>query len=521
MNGKGSVVSTVSSAAEAATPPMGTRRRWTALAVLSAALTVIAVDMTVLNVALPHIAADLAPSGTQQLWIIDAYSLILAGLLVPMSALADRFGRKRMLLTGFALFGAVSLGVLLVDGPAALIGLRALLGVAGAMIMPTTLSMIRVIFTDPRERATALGVWAAVSAVGMALGPVVGGVLLEHVSWHAAFLINVPLMVIALVGGALLLPEYRSPNPPPWDAPATLASITGTVALVWSIKRFAEAGFGDATAWGGLALAVTALGWFGWRCLRSPRPILDLRLFRHAPFTGGILAALAAMFAMGALLLLVAQWLQLVEGRSPLQAGVALLPAAVAMAVVSPLAPALAQRIGARAVLAGGLAVAGLGFLILFLAPAPLSYPWVAVALALLGGGGSSLAVGSAVIMAGTPPEKAGNAAALEETSYELGSVLGVAVLGSVAAAVYGARLDASAVAGLDAGQAHLARESLSGATEVVHVTGSAELATAASAAFVDSLTRTGLIGCLIMLAAAAVAAVLVPRRLDLATGGH
>lgn len=515
-------MSTLRDEAVPASAGLSARRRWSALAVLSMALTVIAVDMTILNVALPHIAADLAPTATQQLWIVDVYSLILAGLLVPMSALADRFGRKRMLLAGFAVFGGVSLAVLLVHTPAALIALRALLGVGGAMVMPTTLSMLRVIFTDPKERATALGVWAAVSAVGMAVGPVVGGLLLEHISWHSAFLVNVPLMAVAVVAGLLILPEYRSPHPPPFDLAATLASIVGMVGLVWSIKHFAEKGFDDPTAWAVLTAAGLVLAWFVRRCLRSPAPILDLGLFRRAPFTGGILAALASMFAMGALLLLVAQWLQLVQGRSPLQAGVALLPAAIAMMVVSPVAPALAQRLGARNVLGGGLAVAGIGFLIIVLAPEPLSYPWVAVALALLGGGGSSLAVGSAIIMAGTPQEKAGNAAALEETSYELGSVLGVAVLGSVASASYGAHLaEGSALTGLGAEQAHAARESLAGAMEIAAQTGSAELAARAGDAFVDSLTRTGLVGFVVMLVAATVATVLIPRDLTITGREH
>src|SRR5690606_7109159 len=188
---------------------------------------VIMMDITVLNVALPDLAAQLRPTANQQLWIVDAYSLALAGLLVPMSALADRWGRKRLLLTGFTVFGGVSLLVLAAASPAAVIAVRALLGAGGAMIMPTTLSMIRSVFTDPRERATALGVWAAVSSLGMAVGPIVGGVLLERFSWHAAFLVNVPLMVAALAAGLLLLPEVRAPNPGRWDVVATVLSVVG------------------------------------------------------------------------------------------------------------------------------------------------------------------------------------------------------------------------------------------------------------------------------------------------------
>ncbi|MCK1812899.1 MFS transporter [Streptomyces sp. XM4011] len=498
-------------------------RRWAALAVLSASLVVIAIDMTILNVALPHITADLAPTASQQLWIVDIYSLVLAGLLVPMSAVADRFGRRRILLTGFAVFASASLAVLVADGPATLIGIRALLGIGGAMIMPTTLSMIRVIFTDPKERATALGIWAAVSSVGMAAGPVIGGFVLEHGAWQWAFLINVPLMVAALVAGLFLLPEYRSPAPPRWDTAGTLAAMAGTTALVWSIKQFADEDFTDPLGWAAFTGAALALAWFVRRCLRRPDPMLDLRLFRRPPFTAGVLAALTFMFAMGALLLLIAQWLQLVEGRSPLEAGLSLLPAVVAVGIASPLAPLLATRIGARAVLGGGLATAGLGFLTIYLAPAPLSYAWAALALVLLGAGGSSLAVGSAIIMSGTPQEKAGNAAALEETSYELGSVLGVAILGSIAAAAFRSGMDLTTLTGygLESAQAEAARESLGAAMAVAAETGSAPLAAQAADVFTDSLARTGLVGFVALLISAALVTALVPRSLDITRQSH
>ncbi len=503
---------------------LSTRHRWACLVVLSASLLVIMMDITVLNVALPDLAAQLRPTANQQLWIVDAYSLALAGLLVPMSALADRWGRKRLLLTGFTVFGGVSLLVLAAASPAAVIAVRALLGAGGAMIMPTTLSMIRSVFTDPRERATALGVWAAVSSLGMAVGPIVGGVLLERFSWHAAFLVNVPLMVAALAAGLLLLPEVRAPNPGRWDVVATVLSVVGMAALVWAIKRFAVEGAADPVAWTALPAALALLGWFVLRCLRRSDPLLDVRLFCRAPFTAGVVAALMSMFAMTAVLLLAVQWLQLVAGHSPLWSGVSLLPMAAAAALASPLAPALAVRIGARTVLAGGLAVAGVGFLVLYAAPGPLSSPAVLLSLVLLGAGSGALAVASAIIMSGTPEAKAGNAAAIEETAYDIGSALGVAVLGSVAAAVYRARLSTEALVGrglLDADQARAAEESLGAALEIASRAGAAELAARAGEAFTDSLTRTGLVGGLVMFAAAAVVFVLVPGDLDLAEQHH
>jgi DHA2 family multidrug resistance protein-like MFS transporter len=509
--------------AERRAPRLSRGRRWAALAVLSASLLVIALDMTILNIALPHIAADLAPSASEQLWIIDAYSLVLAGLLVPMSALADRYGRRRMLLLGFAVFGIVSVTVLAADAPGSVIAIRALLGVGGAMIMPTTLSMIRVIFTDPAERATALGVWAAISAMGMALGPVVGGLLLEHVSWKSAFLVNAPLMAVAFLAALWLLPETRSAAPPRWDTAGTVASVAGMASLVWSIKRFADEGFSDGASWAALASSVLLLGWFVSRSLRRREPLLDVRLFRSAPFSASIVAALGSMFALAALLLLIAQWLQLVRGLSPLEAGVAELPAVVAMGVASPLAPYLAKRVGAGIVLGGGLAVVSLGFLLIYLAPDPLGYPAVAAALVMLGGGGGTLAVGSAIIMSGTPQDKAGNAAALEETSYELGSVLGVAVLGSVAAAVYRGGLDPGTLAGygLNGSQIATARGSLGSAVEIATQTGNSALASKAMEVFTQSLTQTGLVGFFIMIAVAVGVTVVVPRKLDITKQVH
>lgn len=464
---------------------MSPRRRWAALGVLSASLLVIVMDLTILNVALPELTADLRPSATAQLWIVDIYSLLLAGLLITMSSLGDRWGRKRMLLTGFVVFGGASLLVLLADTPATVIAVRALLGVGGAMIMPTTLSLIRSIFTDPAERARALGVWAATSGLGAAIGPIVGGFLLEHFSWQAAFLVNVPFMALALGFGLWLLPEARDPKPGRWDFLGTVGSIAGMVALVWAIKHFAKEGLDDVTAWAALALALTLLTWFVRRCLTREDPLLDVRLFRRAPLTAGTIAALASMFAMAAMLLLVAQWLQNVEGFSPLAAGVRLLPLAVGGAIASALAPWLATKVGERAVLAGGLAIAAAGLGVVGIAGEPLAYGAVAVALALIGAGFGSLAIGSVLIMNSTPPEKAGNAAAIEEVAYDLGNVLGIAILGSIAAAITRAQLTDGA---------------------------------APDAAFTESLVGVGLIGGVTMLAVSGLVYALLRQRVSLST---
>lgn len=501
---------------------MSTRRRWAGLAVLCASLLVVVMDMTILSLALPAIAADLRPGAVEQLWMVDVYALVLAGLLVTASALGDRWGRRRMLVAGFATFGVASLAVLVVDSPAGVIAVRALLGVGGAMIMPSTLSMVRALFTDPRERATALGWWGATAAVGAALGPIIGGALLEAFSWHSAFLVNVPVMAVAIVAALLLLPESRSDRPGTLDPLATVLSIVGTVALVYAVKHTGEHGI-DLEGVASALVAVAGLTLFVRRCLAQPDPVLEVRLFRERAFTAGVLTALCSSIATIAALLLLSQWLQLVQGWSPLESGLALLPMAAAGVVCSPLAPALAARVGARPVLAGGLAVGGVGFLLVFLLPEPLSYAGIAAALVLVGASSGSLAVASAAIMSGAPASKAGSAAAIEESSYELGGVLGVAVLGSLAAAIYRADLpsDRLAADGLDPAAADVVRDSLGGAIEVAGSAGpgGADLVARATDAFTHSLAWAGLTGGLVMLAAAVVVWWLAPRDLDVSAG--
>ncbi|WP_247741112.1 MFS transporter [Cohnella sp. LGH] len=497
---------------------MTTKQRWTALTVLSVSLLVVMMDMTILIMALPDLVKDLGTTSVQQLWIVDIYSLILAGMLIPMSALADRWGRKKVLLTGFALFGLISMLVTMVDSSEQVIALRAVLGAAGAMIMPTTLSMIRTIFQDPKERATALAVWSAVSAAGAIIGPIVGGALLEYFSWQSTFLINVPFALLAVLAGVFLLPEARNANAARWDIFATGLSMAGMVALVWSIKEFAKEGLDDVASWMVFAFAILMLVGFVIRCLRSSDPLLDVRLFQNNAFTAGTIAALISMFAMNALLLLVVQWLQVVEGLSPFKAGVYLLPMALGSLFIAPLAPMLAARIGARTVLAGGLAIAGVGFLIMFFFGHPLGYPALAASLLLIGAGSSSLAIASAIIMLSAPQEKSGNAAAIEESMYDLGGVLGIAILGSIAAQLYRNHLNIETFInqGIAGPLAELAKESVVGALEVSTQLGVAELAAAAVSAFNDSLAMAGLIGGIIMMAVAVVVYVLVPKTLDI-----
>lgn len=501
-------------------------RRWAALAVLAASLFVITMDMTVLNVALPELAGDLKPTSDQQLWIIDVYSLVLAGLLVSVAALADRWGRKRMLLLGYTVFAAVSLLVLVAESAEAVIAIRALLGVGGAMIMPTTLSMIRVIFTDLKERATALSIWAAVSGLGMVVGPLVGGFLLEHFSWHAAFLVNVPLMAIAVVAGFWLIPESRVPNPGRWDFFGAVLSLVGMVSLVWALKEFGkEASFAVLPAWIAMIIAVVTLTWFTARCLRSDHPLLELRLFHSRQFSAGVIAALGATFSMIAALLLAAQWLQLVEGSTPMETGIQLIPLAIAGAIASLLAPPLSRVLGSRAVLASGLVIAGIGLLYIKFAGEDLDLTHMIISLCLVGFGMGALAIGSAMIMGGVPTDKAGNAGAIEETSYEFGGTLGVTILGSISALIFRANLSEErgfkALEELDSNLAEQAGDSLGAATVIAHELGMPELAERAADAFTTSLQFAGVVGGGIMIAVAALVFFVTPKGTNVAKGAH
>ncbi|GAB2562537.1 MFS transporter [Leucobacter ruminantium] len=503
--------------------PLTRARRWAALSVLTASLLVIMMDMTILNIALPEMAAELHPTSDQQLWIIDVYSLVLAGLLVSFAAIADRWGRKRMLMLGYSIFGLASLLVLFTTSAEGVIAIRALLGIGGAMIMPITLSLIRVIFADPKERATALSIWAAVSGLGAAVGPLIGGALLEHFSWHAAFLINVPLMVAGVIAGILILPESRVASPGRWDALSALLSLAGMTLVVWAIKTFGKhASFLVPEALVAFAAGAALLAWFVVRCVRSEAPLLELRLFRSREFSAGIAAALGSMFAMAAAMLLIAQWMQLVDGASPLEAGVRLIPLAIASALASLAAPPLARLIGARAVLAGGIALAGAGMLLIALQPGELANLTVIGALTLIGAGTGSLAIGSAMIMHGSPEEKAGNAGALEETSYELGAVLGVAILGSISALIYRAELVGSGLLdALDPGLAVQAEDSLGAAVAIAGELRLPELAHEAGTAFTHSLQATGVAGGLIMLAVAVLVFVTAPKGTDISQASH
>lgn len=482
------------------TTPSSHPRRWAGLAVLVASLLVVIMDMTILNVALPDLAAETGATSLQQLWIVDAYALVLAGLLVPVTALADRVGRKRMLLTGFTIFAVASTAALWVDDATSVIALRVALGLGGAMIMPSTLSLIRTLFTDPRERAYALGIWAAMASLGAAVGPIIGGALLQVWSWHAAFLVNVPIMVLGIAFGLWLLPESRSLRPGRIDAPGVALTVVGMVTSVYGLKELGKHGPGTVSLVC-IVVGVAMLAMFVRRSLRQDDPMLAVSLFGSRVFRGGVVAALASSIAMMALLFVGSQWLQLVEGHGPLIAGLALLPLAVGGIVASPLAPTVANRIGTRNAVVLGLVLLGAGPLMIFAAPQPLSYVVVGPALLVVGVGNGALALASALIMGSAPRDQAGSASAIEEICYELGSVISISVLGGLVTALYRNGLPGDATSA--------ARESLALALDT-------PAAIAAQASYADAFGWVGLAAGGVMLAAALLVHRLLPADLDL-----
>ncbi|TCC26554.1 MFS transporter [Kribbella speibonae] len=477
-------------------------RRWLALGVLVLAVLLVALDATVLGLATPFLSEDLKPSGTQLLWIGDAYSFVLAGLLVSMGSLGDRIGRKRILLIGATAFGAISVLNAYANSAELMIVARALLGVAGATLMPATLALIRNLFHDPRERSVAIGIWGAAASAGMAIGPIVGGVLLENFWWGSVFLINLPVMAVLVVVGARLLPESRNPEPGPWDLASVVLSMVGMIGIVYAIKEFAAHGFGWIPLAAGLVGAVALYG-FVRRQRRLPVPLLDLRLFRSRGFSSAVLADLLTILGLSGLIFFLSQFLQLVQERRPIEAGLAELPAAIGSIVAGLLAGQVARRFSVRAVVAGGLAAIGLALAALTTISQDTGYPLLGAALLVVGAGaGFSFTVTADVILAAVPKEEAGAASAVSETAYELGAALGIAFLGSIVTGVY---RDFTGPAGTPEG----AHESLGGAVEAaaqLPPEAAAQLLDAARESFAHGVSIAAGVGAAVLLTTAVVA---------------
>ncbi|WP_411292312.1 MFS transporter [Staphylococcus kloosii] len=495
-----------------------TKQRWSALLVLSISLFIIVMDMTILIMALPAIVSELEATAIEQLWIVDVYSLILAGLIVTMSFIGDRWGRKKILLLGFLIFGITSLMVLFVTSATQIIVIRAIMGMAGAMIMPTTLSMIRTIFVDAKERAIALSVWAGITGFGSVLGPIIGGLLLEEFSWHSTFLINVPIAILAIVFGLFVLPEYKTKQSKSFDLISAILSLFSMMALVWSIKSFSKEGLTHGLTWIIFLLGIALLIIFIQRNLRATYPLLDVSLFKNNTFTAGILSALISIFGMSALILLISQWLQLVQGLSPLQTGFYILPMAIGEIFATIIAPWLAQRIGARSVIVGGLIISGFGLIYMYWLPVTFNYNDIIPTLVMVGIGVGSLAVASTLIMSSTSVEKASSAAAIEETVYDLGNVLGVAILGSIATIIYRSSLDIQSFGKSNVKQSELnyANESIANTLNFASKHNLTKVYEQATHSFNIALLDTALIGGIGIVAIAIVIYFLIPKKYDI-----
>ena len=482
-------------------------RRWAALVVLMLPVLLVSIDNTVLSFALPQISQALAPSGTQLLWIVDVYPLVLAGLLVPMGSLADRVGRRRLLLTGAVGFALVSAVAAFAPTAGALVAARAGLGFFGAMLMPSTLSLLRNVFTDREERRLAIAVWAAGFAAGSALGPIVGGLLLEHFWWGSVFLLAVPVLALLLVLAPVFVPESRDPVPGRLDPVSILLVMATMTPIVYGIKALARDG---ATA---PTLATTALGVamgavFVRRQLRRSDPMLDVRLFAVPAFTGSVLVNLLSVFSLVGFLFFVSQDLQLVIGLSPVDAGLVLLPGTVAMVVAGLAVVKVVRRVRPAHVVAAGMGLSAVGYLVTAVVAGQGEVGWLALAFVVLSlGVGSAETVSNDLVVSSVPAAKAGAASAISETAYEAGAVLGTAVLGGILSASYSASVVVPHA--VPAADAAVATETLGGAASVaadLPAERAQALLDSAHAAFGSGVVVTSAIGLVAVLVAAGVA---------------
>ncbi|SDQ62092.1 MFS transporter [Thermostaphylospora chromogena] len=415
-------------------------REWGGLGLLALPTLLLGMDVTVLYLVLPSLAADVRPSATQTLWIMDAYGFLIAGFLITMGNLGDRIGRRRLLMIGAAGFALASVLAAFSSSAWMLIAARALLGVAGATLMPSTLALISNMFVDLRQRALAIGVWATMFALGMAAGPVIGGMLLARFWWGAAFLIAVPVVAVLLVAAPFMLPEYRAPREGGFDLPSVVLSLAAILPIIFAIKHAAADGF-DATVLGAAAVGAGCSVLFVRRQRALPAPLLDVTLFTSRAFTAALCILLIGLVGVGGVMFLITQYLQLVEGLSATVAGLWMGPPALAMLAAAIGAPLIARRVRPATVMTTTLVISLIGYgLLATTGPGRPSSVVVAFAFVYLGLGAIA-ALGTDIVVGAAPPTKAGSAAAMSETVQELGIAVGVAVLGSLTTALYRSRV--------------------------------------------------------------------------------
>jgi MFS transporter, DHA2 family, multidrug resistance protein len=490
--------------------PKAGGREWTGLAVLLLPLLLVSMDVSVLYFAVPFISRDLAPSSTQQLWIFDVYGFVLAGLLITMGSLGDRIGRRRLLLIGALCFSLASLGAAYSHSAGELIAARAVQGVAGATLMPSTLALIRNMFHDEKQRRTAIAIWTAATMSGIALGPVLSGFLLDHFWWGSVFLINVPFMIMLLALGPALVPEFRAPQAGRFDFVSSALSLGAVLPVIYGMQEISANGAQPADI-AAIVAGVAVGGLFVWRQARSRAPMIELALFRSRGFTGAVALNLVSMFAIVGFAIFATQYLQSVRGMSPFTAALwSIVPMAGTMTAV-PLSQLLVQRVDRGYIAAGGLLLAAGGFALLTHAQTHSGLWFVLLGASMYAGGVvTAVTVGNELVMGAVPPDRAGAAAAIVETSSEFGGALGMAALGSIGVAVYRSDLAHTALAALPSAAKAASRNTLGGALSVAeHLPAQlgTQLLSTARVAFTHGLDAAALGAAIAMIVAAVLSA--------------
>jgi EmrB/QacA subfamily drug resistance transporter len=491
-------------------------RRWWTLGVLCLSLLIIGLDNTILNVALPTLVRDLHASGSQLQWIVDAYTILYASMLLTTGSLGDRFGRKGALSAGLVVFGAGSIAAAFSGSAGLLIAARAVMGLGGCLIMPATLSILTDVF-PAKERGKAIGIWAGVSGLGVAVGPALGGWLLQHFWWGSVFLVNVPVVMAALIGGYLLVPTSKDPSAPRLDPGGTVLSAAGLVALLYGIIEAPVKGWANNGVVASFVLGAVLLIAFIVLELRSDHPMLDVRFFKNPRFSGATVAVTLVFFAMFGVSFLLTQYLQFVLHYSALKAGLGFIPLAAALMVAAPFSAPLTERVGSKATVAGGLAGVAVALFLLSQATTGTGYIFVAVILTILGASmGTAMAPATDSIMGALPRAKAGVGSAVNDTTRQVGGALGVAILGSLTSTIYRSGIAGSrAVTALPAAARSGVHDSLGGAVAVAGRLGASgqQVILAANHAFVHAMSITAVVAAVVALGGALVALLFLPSR--------
>jgi EmrB/QacA subfamily drug resistance transporter len=494
-------------------------RRWLTLATLCLSLLIIVMDNTILNVAIPSLVRDLGASNSQLQWIVDGYTLVFAGLLLSAGSFGDRRGRKRALRLGIVIFAVGSVLSAVAGSPQHLILTRAIMGVGGALIMPSTLSILTNVFRDPRERGRAIAIWAGFAGLAVAIGPVTGGLLLQHFSWSSVFWVNLPIAVVALVLGHYFVPESKDPNAPRLDLPGAILSIVGLGSMLFGIIEGPDAGWTSTSVLSAFAIGLVGLAAFiAWE-LHTDEPMLDMSFFKNPRFSAANTAITLSFFALFGSLFLMTQYWQFVHGYSPLEAGVRLIPYAATMMLTAPFSARLVERVGTKRVVTLGLTIIAGSLLALSFVTADSPYLRVILTLCIMAVGmGLTMAPATESVMGSLPREKAGVGSAVNDTTRQVGGALGVAVIGSIVASVYAANIDrATAASGVTGVAAETARSSLGGALKVASSLGdkAGGFASAARDGFVHGLSMGLRVGSVVVVLAALIAWRFLPARAD------